>query len=134
MDNPKYALIRRKQVVAVGPTEASVEGHKLHPGERVLPLEFSPVPVGHEADHSKPPAYHISKGKVIGSPVTRKLTPEAVNSRRDSERRRKYPPVGDQLDAIWKVLAAMGERVGGLRPPEAQAMLDRVQAVKKETP
>lgn len=40
-----------------------------------------------------------------------------------------YPPIGDQLDAIWKAL----EQVGSL-PPETRDMLERVKAVKKRYP
>ena len=41
----------------------------------------------------------------------------------------EYPPVKEQLDAIWKYLAT----VEGL-PEETQAMLERVNAVKKRHP
>lgn len=38
------------------------------------------------------------------------------------KRRLEYPPIGDQLDALWK---------GGA---EAQAMLEQIQAVKAKHP
>lgn len=46
------------------------------------------------------------------------VDPEAYKDQRASE----YPPIGDQLDALWK---------GG---DEAAAMLARVQAVKAKYP
>lgn len=39
-----------------------------------------------------------------------------------AKRRREYPPIGDQLDALWK---------GG---EEAEEMLDKIQAVKDKYP
>ena len=51
----------------------------------------------------------------------------AVNAWQDPDaykiaRAREYPPIGDQLDALWK---------GGA---EAEAMLAKVQAVKQKYP
>lgn len=49
-----------------------------------------------------------------------------------AERRRaEYPAIGDQLDALWKALAAMPH---GTLPPEADAMLERIRAIKDEYP
>lgn len=45
-------------------------------------------------------------------------------------RRPEYPSVTDQLDALWKALAASGLNL----PPEAAAMLANVQAVKAMYP
>lgn len=45
-------------------------------------------------------------------------------------RKAAYPPIGDQLDVLWKVL---GQDPSGL-PPEAQALLAKVQAVKAQYP
>lgn len=45
-------------------------------------------------------------------------------------RRAAYPPIGDQLDALWKYLAPCAADL----PPETAAMLDRVLAVKAEHP
>ena len=47
-----------------------------------------------------------------------------------AKRREAYPPIGEQLDALWKALAATPETL----PPEARAMLDQVQAVKSNIP
>lgn len=44
-------------------------------------------------------------------------------------RREAYPDVGDQLDAMWKMLANVNPKT-----PEAQAMLDQVAAVKTKYP
>ena len=43
-------------------------------------------------------------------------------------RMRAYPPIGDQLDALWKALGPMIEH------PEAEAMLARILAVKNANP
>lgn len=45
-------------------------------------------------------------------------------------RRLEYPDVGEQLDAIWKALAALPQPL----PAEAQAVLDRINAVKAKHP
>lgn len=48
---------------------------------------------------------------------------DRYNSLSYAEKRRlEYPPIGDQLDALWK---------GGA---EAQAMLEKIQAVKAKHP
>ncbi|MBB3010623.1 hypothetical protein [Cupriavidus alkaliphilus] len=46
-------------------------------------------------------------------------------------RRAAYANVGDQLDAIWKALAALDPAT---LPPETHAMLEQVQAVKERYP
>jgi len=45
-------------------------------------------------------------------------------------RREAYPPLGDQLDALWKALDASGQAL----PPEAQQVLDYVKSVKRRFP
>lgn len=48
------------------------------------------------------------------------------------ERRAKeYPSVGDQLDAIWKLIAALPKKDV---PPDAQQMLGRIDGVKQRLP
>lgn len=46
-------------------------------------------------------------------------------------RRESYPPLGDQLDAIWKILATLPQKKW---PAEAVAVLGQVQAVKAVIP
>jgi len=47
-------------------------------------------------------------------------------------RREAYPPIADQLDALWKIDAA---RAGGKSPPaEALAVRDAISAVKAAHP
>lgn len=46
-------------------------------------------------------------------------------------RQAEYPSVGEQLDALWKVIAGMPP---GQIPAEAQAVLDKVNAVKAKHP
>ena len=43
-------------------------------------------------------------------------------------RRSSYPPIGDQLDVLWKTLGPM------LEDPRAQDMLAQIQAVKDRYP
>lgn len=43
-----------------------------------------------------------------------------------------YPDIGDQLDAIWKMLESMPQGVSA--NPEAEAMRDRIRAVKAQFP
>lgn len=48
------------------------------------------------------------------------------------ERRAKeYPSIGDQLDAIWKLVAGLPKRDV---PPETQQMLNRIDGVKQRLP
>lgn len=51
-----------------------------------------------------------------------RLQASAVNITYKAQRAAEYPPIGDQLDALWK---------GGA---EAEAMLAKVQAVKQKYP
>ena len=53
-----------------------------------------------------------------------------ISHRRDyaCARRTEYPPLGDQLDALWKALATMD------LPPDAKAMLEQIGGVKKRYP
>lgn len=53
-----------------------------------------------------------------------------ITHRRDyaEARRGAYPPVGDQLDVIWKALSTLPVS------PETRAMLEAVQAVKRTFP
>lgn len=48
-----------------------------------------------------------------------------------ARRREDYPPIGDQLDAIWK---AFGQMAPGDVPEPAREMLAKVQAVKAKHP
>jgi hypothetical protein len=41
-----------------------------------------------------------------------------------------YPPIGDQLDAIWKMFSSLG----AVMPPDVAAVRDRVQSVKQKHP
>lgn len=62
-----------------------------------------------------------------------KKTPEAERAEAKQRRREQYPPIGDQLDAIWKVLNQ--RRLGGEQlPQEADDMLGRILAVKRDHP
>lgn len=45
-------------------------------------------------------------------------------------RRMEYPSIGDQLDAIWKAMDAIGTPLSG----DAAALLDRIKAVKQAHP
>ena len=47
----------------------------------------------------------------------------------DSRRADEYPPIQDQLDAIWKALAKLQTL-----PPDTQSMLNEIQAVKDKYP
>lgn len=53
-----------------------------------------------------------------------------ITHRRDyaEARRAEYPPIGDQLDALWKALSTTD------LPPAAAAMLAEVLAVKERFP
>ena len=64
---------------------------------------------------------HVARAKEI--PVLEVGRKRAVN----------YPPIGDQLDAIWKELSA--RKAGGdTLVSDADSMLGKIQAVKKKHP
>lgn len=44
-------------------------------------------------------------------------------------RAKEYPDIGDQLDALWKMLRTQAQA-----DPEAKAMLDKIDAVKARFP
>ncbi len=73
------------------------------------------------------PGRHIvSGGAVLVAPLA-PTPPDFAELRRDA-----YPPVGDQLDAIWKIVAAV---LAGENPPaDALAIRDAVSAVKARLP
>lgn len=47
-----------------------------------------------------------------------------------AKRRDAYPEIGEQLDALWKALAANPDAL----PSDTRAMLDQVMAVKSKIP
>ena len=57
----------------------------------------------------------------VNAEIARLQTEAAANAYK-TQRAKEYPPIGDQLDALWK---------GGA---EAEAMLAKVQAVKDKYP
>ena len=50
-----------------------------------------------------------------------------------ARRRAEYPPLADQLDAVWVVIAHL-QTAGVDLPPEGVAMLERVKNVKRKFP
>lgn len=121
-----FALVRKGKVVSLGPTEASVEGHRLAKSDKVLPVETRDVPAGRV--HTEGSTLTVRGSKVIETPNSR----EAGREDRREVRAAAYPSVGDQLDAIWKILGAIP--LQSQFPEEACAVMLRVQAVKKENP
>jgi hypothetical protein len=54
----------------------------------------------------------------------------------DNARRRRagaYPPIGDQLDAIWKTVQSFAD-AGTQLPVQATAMLADIASVKRDNP
>lgn len=47
----------------------------------------------------------------------------------ETRRRAEYPPIEEQLDAIWKALEAIPNL-----PPDTAAMLDRIRRIKQDFP
>lgn len=54
----------------------------------------------------------------------------AINVDYRAKRREAYPPIGDQLDALWKALAADPSAI----PAPAAEMLIKIQSVKQQIP
>jgi hypothetical protein len=55
---------------------------------------------------------------------------EQAYSKHTVIRQRSYPSIGDQLDVLWKIVAA----VPAFQIPEAVEMLERIQAAKDAAP
>lgn len=49
-----------------------------------------------------------------------------------ADRAEEYPPLGDQLDAIWKIVQAIN--AGDSMPADALAVMAAVQAIKDKYP
>lgn len=67
----------------------------------------------------------VVDGQLVDAPVV------PVARTYGMERAAAYPNIGDQLDAIWKVL---GQLDRAALPPEAVIVLDQVAAVKAQYP
>ena len=89
-----------------------------HPdlSQHELPMDLFPGYRLISSSSEKPDVY----GKVFNS--RDELVP--VDRGYVQSRRAAYPPIGDQLDALWKAIGPM------LDDPDASAMLDRIRAVK----
>ena len=61
----------------------------------------------------------------------RRLRPQAEDYK--EKRARAYPPVGEQLDALWKLVGRSGDD-GGELPVQTKEMLKRIQEVKQTHP
>lgn len=51
----------------------------------------------------------------------------------EEKRARAFDPVGDQLDAIWKLIAELANK-GIASTPETSAMLARIEDIKVQHP
>lgn len=60
-------------------------------------------------------------------------TPQRAIESARSQRAAAYPPIGDQLDAIWKALDALSDQALNW-PQETADMLAAIKAVKRENP
>lgn len=70
----------------------------------------------------------FENGKLVDEKV-RELSSEEAHERTRAYRAGHYPPVGDQLDAIWKLIEEMGAPNA-----EAQSMLGQIKSVKRQFP
>lgn len=71
-------------------------------------------------------AYYVAKDEQEQAALDEAAAREAAKTYKD-RRREEYPPIGDQLDIIWKVLDVSGDT-------EAQAMKDQIEAIKVKYP
>lgn len=90
-----------------------------------LPLHMMPdcFAVGGHIDRNQ---YYIREGAA----VKREVPTQPDQPSYHDARRMAYPPVAQQLDAIWKAIAAMNI----VLPQEAQSVYDSVLAVKAKFP
>jgi hypothetical protein len=51
-----------------------------------------------------------------------------------AKREREYPPIGDQIDAIWKAFAYLESKGVVDFPVDVSQMMARVQGVKQKFP
>lgn len=126
-----YALVRKKKVITTNPMEALLKIEATKEGDRVLPVEVVPIKDGH-VDTREKGRWSIQENKAVYTRRTRRLSDVELHVRRTRNRASAYPEVGEQLDAIWKILANLPYSVP--IPEEARAVMLRVQAVKKENP
>lgn len=74
-----------------------------------------------KAERVKPPTMEEIKACIAGDPLAYQ-----------EKRANAYPCVGDQLDAIWKVIAALQQELS--LPKDVAEMLAKIQAVKEKFP
>lgn len=46
----------------------------------------------------------------------------------------EYPPIGDQLDVLWKAVIELSQKTATNLPKESSDLLDAIQAVKDKYP
>lgn len=76
-------------------------------------------------DGPRPGTWKVENGALVEVPVVPPTLPYTF------QRAAAYPPIGDQLDALWKGLAAVD---ASLLPQETLAMMQQVAAVKDAIP
>ena len=74
------------------------------------------APPGYQSAAGEPPAYLLN-------------APPPVSETYDMQRKRHYPPIGDQLDAIWKLVGSLGTDA-----TPARDMLAKIEEVKARFP
>ena len=91
-------------------------------------LEKWDLPIG---EHKLPPSAELVEDSELFEKTPIYTPPIEVNYKQ--ERASLYPPIGDQLDAIWKTFNSM-RLAGENLPQEAGAMLGKILAVKSAVP
>jgi hypothetical protein len=119
-----YALGIKKQVLRLAPFDYQLEEERAATPKSWI----KPIVEGDEPLPGRPtvPVFHVRKADVLR---TWACEPFSADEKRDL-RASTYPSIGDQLDAIWKVLEAASVPL----PPEAAEMLKRIKAVKARFP
>lgn len=121
-----------KKVLSVAGTEKALKARQeAEPGVFVgwikpVVEDKAQVPQGMVFDKYE---YELKKDKVLQKIVWRKPNAEEIAAKRVVE----YPPVGEQLDAIYK-LAQMLQAQGMQLPEETGAWVDKLTAVKRNNP
>jgi len=99
---------------------------------RVQGKEFSLSHVESNAPGEHVEVWVASDGQVIKIGCEERVTPEVLDYR--ELRRRAYPPIGDQLDAIWKALGYLQMKKKLNLVAEADDILGAILNVKKRYP
>ena len=112
----KYCVVNAEGFITAAGSTSDTGTLTLRPGEQIVEVE-------------NPPASLLTRHKLVDGEVVDTREP-LLKLGTSMLRKRAYPPIGDQLDVLWRVL----EKHPELLDTDAQTMLGKIQAVKAKHP